>query len=417
MVYHATGHHYVWISFRWVSVGSSTVARWGRSIIIVRHHIDRVQIVLLDVVIHCLLVLIHVLTARLRAWRSCIFPLIKVNSIIFRWGHTLGISRKRSSFTIIGFVSGSVSLRMHPNRTHLLVNTVWLELWDKRTLLFATNRASNTYNFINSHLISSHVIEQRPNRLLILVVNRHWSEDFLVLLVIIDSRNVLIWHLSILTNWRSVMMWRNVFWHEVILVRRWHKLLILTYHLLRVNVLCSFLWASWNVNLLALTSNWRFHMHVLVRMASFHPCRVISLMVNEFHLLSSFFRIIKILGCLVEHLNLAHILHSILHFLFDTEFKIFIKTTSCRASSWVSRSLPLSFNTFNDFPSFWIDPTKWIHSAILWVTLIMPKVGISRIKHSLIMWHSLSIWRCHINMLTCRSMVHILLLIDSRSNV
>jgi len=129
--------------------------------------------------------------------------------------------------------------------------------------------------------------------------------------VIIHARDVLIWNL---TNRRSIVRTYSLR-HQVVLVRRWNKLLVLTYHLILVHMLITFLRSTGNVDLLSLTSHWRFNMHILMRMATFHPSRIVSLMVNHFHLLCSILRIVKILGSLVEHMNLSNILHSIFHLL------------------------------------------------------------------------------------------------------
>lgn len=150
---------------------------------------------------------------------------------------------------------------------------------------------------------------------------------------------------------------------------------------MRINMLSTFLWPTRNINLLTLTSYWWLNMHCLMRMASFHPCRIISLVIDKFHLLCSFLRIIKILSCLIKHLNFSYILHSILHFLlmFRSKFKILIETSSCRTSSWICRCLSLSFNTFNYFSCFRIYSTERIHGTVFGISLVMTKICISGI--------------------------------------
>lgn len=200
---------------------------------------------------------------------------------------------------------------MHANGSHLLIDTVGLELRNKRTLFLATYWWTDAYNFINWILVTTHVIKKGSDWLLILSVNWHRSEHFLMPFVIIHTRDVLVWNL---TNRRSIVRTYSLR-HQVVLVRRWDKLLVLTYHLILVHMFSTFLRSTRNVNLLSLTSHWRFHMHVLMRMATFHPSRVVSLMINHFHLLSSILWVVKILGSLVEHMNLSNILHSIFHLL------------------------------------------------------------------------------------------------------
>jgi hypothetical protein len=201
---------------------------------------------------------------------------------------------------------------MHPNGSHLLIDAVGLELRNKRTLLLATYRWTDAYNFIDWILVTTHVIKKGSDWLLILSVNWHRSENFLMPFVIIHTRDVLVWNL---TNRGSIVRTYSLR-HQVVLVRRWNKLLVLTHHLILVHMFGTFLrWSSGNVNLLSLTSHWRFHMHVLMRMATFHASGVVSLMINHFHLLSSILRVVEILGSLVEHMNLSNILHSVLHLL------------------------------------------------------------------------------------------------------
>ena len=180
----------------------------------------------------------------------------------------------------------------------------------------------------------------------------------------------------------------------------------------------SFWRSTWNINLLTLTTHWRLNMDVLMRMSVFHTSWVISLMVHHFHLLSSVLWIIKILCSLVKQMDLANILHPILHLLLVlcSKFKIFIKTTSSGPSSRICRCLSLSFNTFNNFSCFWIDSTKWIHLTIFWALTLVTDIWISCVHHSLIWWNSLPIWRSY-HMLTSRSMVHILRLVDSWSDI
>jgi hypothetical protein len=159
VVYHTSSHYYIAISLRWVSIGTSTITCWWWTIIIVRHYIYCIKIILLNMIIDDLIVLIGIWRSSLCAWWCSVFSLVEVNSIIFRRGYSLSVSWKWSTFTIISFISGCMSLRMHTYCSHLLVNAVWLKLRNEGTLLFATNTIANTDYFIYWYLISPHVIK------------------------------------------------------------------------------------------------------------------------------------------------------------------------------------------------------------------------------------------------------------------
>jgi hypothetical protein len=159
VVYHTSSHYYVAVSLRRVAIWTSTITGCRWSIVVVRHYIYCIKIILLNMIIDDLIVLISIWTTCLSARWCCIFPLVEVNSIIFRWRHSVSISWKWSAFAIISLVSGCMSLRMHTNSTHLLIYAIGLKLRNERTLLFATDTIADTDNFINCHLISPHVVK------------------------------------------------------------------------------------------------------------------------------------------------------------------------------------------------------------------------------------------------------------------
>jgi len=104
-------------------------------------------------------------------------------------------------------------------------------------------------------------------------------------------------------------------------------------------------------------------------MRIFHASRVVSVVINHVNLvysLNSVIWIIEILCSLVEHVHIICILLKLLSLLvhFVAKLDILIETAPSRSSTRISRSLSLSFNTFDDFSGFWIDSTKWIHATI-----------------------------------------------------
>lgn len=157
VVYHTSSHNYIAISLRRIAIRTSTITGWRRSIIVVRHYINCIKVILLNMIIHHLIVLVCILTTCLCTRWCSIFSLVEVNSIVFRRRYSFSISWKWSSFTIIGFICGSVSLRMHANSTNLLINAVRLKLRNEWALFLATNTISNADNFIYRHLTSSHI--------------------------------------------------------------------------------------------------------------------------------------------------------------------------------------------------------------------------------------------------------------------
>ena len=168
--------------------------------------------------------------------------------------------------------------------------------------------------------------------------------------------------MTILLTYRTTIMWTNILRHQIILIARWNYLLLI--HLLALpdgDLL------SWQVDLLALIAHWRFQNNSLLWI--FESCRVIAMVINHVNIfdgLDSVIRIIEVLGRLIEHVNIISILKLfclLVHLI--PKFKVFIKTSPGWASSRISRSLALSFNTLNDFPSLGINSTKRIHATIL----------------------------------------------------
>ena len=165
------------------------------------------------------------------------------------------------------------------------------------------------------------------------------------------GENLLFISLILYCCWTSVMR-ANSFLKQIILV--WWSVSLNHYLIVQFTI---FLSSSWNIYLLSLPVNWRFQLQLLI----FHTGWIISLMV---HLIEIVFRIVKVLGSLIENSNLISIIHCYFLMKFIVKFKFFVKAATSWASSWISCSLSLPLDAFNDFPSFWINLCERINRTI-----------------------------------------------------
>jgi hypothetical protein len=138
------------------------------------------------------------------------------------------------------------------------------------------------------------------------------------------------------------------------------KIVLVRWGLLSIDHHSIILSSTRDVDLLSLTVYRRLKLDLLV----FHPSWIVSsLLVHQIHLL--IFRVVKILGCLIKHMNLVDVIHIdlLLHIL--SELDILIKASPSRPCSWISRSLPLSLDTLYDFPCLWVNSSEWIHALAI----------------------------------------------------
>ena len=170
------------------------------------------------------------------------------------------------------------------------------------------------------------------------------------------------------------------------------KIVLIGWWLLSIHHHVIILSSSRDVDLLPLTINWRFKLDLLI----FHSSWIVSLLVHQIYLVV--FRVVKVLGCLIEHMNLVHVIHIDLFLHVLSKLDILVKASPSWAGSWISWSLPLPLYALDDLPGLWVDPAKWIHAlAILWEN-ITPRSSLG--------WSP--VWRCYL--LSSWSMLHVLLI-------
>ena len=198
-------------------------------------------------------------------------------------------------------------------------------------------------------------------------------------------------------------MGTDIFLNKVVLIGGWCHIGI---HLIRKSLFAVAL--VWDVNMLTITSVWRCHVGLL-RMV-LHASGEVSLLVLELHFLRI---LVKVLGRLIEHLSLFNNVLLI---------KILVEASPCWTSSWICRSLSVSFDALNDLSGFWIYSSEWVHLlrivnwCISWVTVSFT-LGHSCI-HLLIGWGVLHIdiltvdWGSHVELLRSHYKLRVLALPD-----
>lgn len=182
-------------------------------------------------------------------------------------------------------------------------------------------------------------------------------------------------------GWRPIVG-RN-FLLKIVLIRWW--LLSIHHHVI-------ILGSSRYIDLLPLAVYWGFQLDLLI----FHSSWIVSLLVHHVYLI--IFRVVKVLRCLIEHMDLIDVIHIdlLLHVL--CKLDILVKASPSWTGSWISWSLPLPLYTLNDFPSLWVNPAKWIHALAILGENVTPRSSLG--------WSA--IWRC--NLLSSRGMLHVLLI-------
>ena len=104
--------------------------------------------------------------------------------------------------------------------------------------------------------------------------------------------------------------------------------------------------ATWQVDLLSVISERRIHVGVAALLiCCFHPCRNIPLMSDELEVLHAIVLTVEILCCVVEHMEVIHVLHGVYFLLQLAEVDIIVKAAYGIINIRRNLSHPFSFVT------------------------------------------------------------------------
>ena len=141
-------------------------------------------------------------------------------------------------------------------------------------------------------------------------------------------------------------------------------------------------------------------------------------MSDELEVLHAIILTVEILCCVVEHMEVIHVLHGVYFLLQLAEVDIIVKAAASGASPRISRCLPLSLDGLDHFPGLGIDPSERVHAASLiggmedCVPAFAHDVLAARNAAS-----ASSPCRWPHQLLCCWNMVHLRLLMDRRGHV
>lgn len=177
--------------------------------------------------------------------------------------------------------------------------------------------------------VADHWLAQVRTGLVLHHVKRHRSEYLPSLSVVPGTTSFTLIGPVLNTRWRSVV-WTDAFGYKIILIGGWDQLLLEVSSTSILTINFQLLIVVWYIHLLLTDVN---HRRVQILMwtlliGTFHSCGNVTLVLDHFKVLNSIILTVKVLGCMIEHLHLVHVLNLVDFLLQLIVFDFVVKASS-----------------------------------------------------------------------------------------